>query len=77
MKTRSHQGIAERERIALGLPAYKPENPCKVDPDPARKVCRSCGRDVMFVRKSYRANRAAHWQHVGDGFAQYRTWGIR
>lgn len=43
-----------------------------LDADFGRKVCRNCGRRIMFVRRSRTAR--AHWQHVGDGLVQYRSW---
>ncbi len=48
--------------------------PKGLNPDYFRndKQCRNCGRAIMFVRRS-RLNRA-HWQHVGDGLVQYRSW---
>ncbi len=76
--TRDRSGIAARERKALGIADEAPVGCQALDPDPARKLCRSCGRRVMFVRKVYGPKpRAAHWQHVGDGLVQYRSWGVR
>lgn len=49
--------------------------PNGLDADYGRRQCRSCGRKIMLVRGT--RNRKAHWQHVGDGLAQYRSWGIR
>lgn len=46
--------------------------PKGLDPDYPHKVCRNCGRLIMLVRRSRRA--ASHWQHVGDGLVQYRSW---
>ena len=48
--------------------------PKGLDPDYQRKVCRNCGRAIMLVRGSRRAK--GHWQHVGDGLVQYRSWHI-
>jgi len=49
-----------------------------LDADYQRKVCRNCGRRIMFVRMSGGPHgKKAHWQHVGDGLTQYRSWGIR
>lgn len=69
---RDHKGIAYRE----GQPGRdgKPRDH-RVDPDPARKRCRTCGDKAMYVRRSYGPHgRAGHWQHAGDGLAQYRSW---
>ena len=48
--------------------------PDGLDADFARKLCRKCGRRIMLVRRSHRAR--AHWQHVGDGLVQYRSWRV-
>lgn len=71
---RSHRGISPQPRDSE---APVPNCPDGLDPDPVRRLCRNCGRRVMFVRKVYGPTpRAAHWQHVGDGLAQYRSWGV-
>jgi hypothetical protein len=43
----------------------------KIDPDYAKKVCRTCDRRIRFVRGS--RGRKAFWQHDGgtDGFRWY------
>jgi ribosomal protein L37AE/L43A len=53
----------------------------KPEPDLSRRygkvwACKHCDRALMFVRASYRptGERAAHFQHVGDGLVQYRSW---
>jgi hypothetical protein len=78
---RSHAGVAmiEGSDAAKALTAEHRRNAHPVEPDPVRKVCRAdgCGRKVMYVRKTYGPHaKAGHWQHVGDGLAQYRSWGV-
>lgn len=75
MTTRSHKGIAysEHQRDGKSLDhAVEPSSP-----NPKRATCLVCGRRVHFVRRTYGPNaRAAHWQHTGDGLAQFRSWAI-
>lgn len=75
-----HRGIAlaEGTEAARELARTRRRDACPIDPDPARKVCRRCGHRVMYVRRTYGPHgRAGHWQHVGDGLAQYRSWRVR
>jgi hypothetical protein len=49
--------------------------PKGLDPDYQHKVCRNCGRTIMLRRMTGGPNGSrAHWRHVGDGLAQYRSW---
>jgi hypothetical protein len=84
-KTTTHQGIWVsdlKERAAAGdeaaardLREYQSGPGHPVDADPARKVCRTCGRGVHFRRRTYGPNgRAGGWSHNGDGLAQFRSW---
>lgn len=53
--------------------------PRGLDPDYGRKVCRNCGRQIALyrARKTRQGMQRARWQHVGDGLAQFRSWGTR
>ena len=73
----SHKGIAltEGSDAAVKLARSRRRDACPLDPDPARKQCKLCDRKVMYVRKTYGPHaKAGHWQHVGDGLTQYRSW---
>lgn len=73
--TRSHKGIAFSEGERRG-PVGHPVAPSS--PDPRRATCSTCGRRAMYVRRTYGPHaKAGHWQHVGDGLVQYRSWGPR
>lgn len=73
---RSHVGIALSEALALGdsetVRALRKPACEELDPDFARRKCRTCAGRIMYVRRSRRAR--AHWQHVGDGLGQYAAW---
>jgi len=68
----NHKGIAYDQGERRGPVGHAVE---PTSPDPRRAKCAICGRNVHFVRRTYGPNgRAAHWQHTGDGLAQYRSW---
>jgi hypothetical protein len=74
MNKSSHKGIAYSQGYRRVGPDHKPE---PSSPNPRQAVCNVCDSAVHFVRRSYGPNgRAAHWQHTGDGLAQYRSWGL-
>ncbi len=74
---RDHKGIGyrsggpeERRRLRAQDHAPQPDRP-----DPRTASCIVCSRRVHYVRRTYGPDgRAGHWQHTGDGLAQYRSW---
>jgi len=74
---RDHKGIAYRQGGEAREIVARPVGHAVVptSPDPRRARCETCGRDVHYVRRTYGPHaRAGHWQHTGDGLAQYRSW---
>jgi len=76
---RDHTGIAVRE----GTRDPKDLECDSLDvsyPGFVGRRCGSCGMRVMFVRGTTTrrgVHRKGHWQHVGDGLRQFRSWGTR
>jgi hypothetical protein len=63
------------ENAAADLAAYTAGPGHPVDPNPAKRECRTCGRRVHFRRRTYGPNgRVGGWQHSGNGLAQYAAW---
>jgi len=74
MARRSHKGLAYSQGERRGPVGHVP---APSTPDPRRAVCtvEGCGRALMYVRRTYGPHaKAGHWQHVGDGLRQYRSW---
>lgn len=78
---RSHRGIAALEgtpeALELTRQARRAAHPATPStPDPRRATCTTCGERIAYRRRTYGPNgRAGGWTHLGDGLAQYQSWG--
>jgi hypothetical protein len=77
-RRRDHRGIAELSMSSTDLAERRAQDRARAHPvffDPARKICRTCGRAAHWVRRTYGPHgRAGFAQHTGDGLAQFASW---